>query len=66
MARSRGGRLGHALPQVGDLQRRLDDRVVSSRPRAMAYRVAPTDDAVVETPLEISDLGQRVAEPAAA
>ena len=32
----------------------------------MAYRVSPTDHEVVETPLEIEYLGQRVAEPAAA
>jgi dipeptidase E len=41
-------------------------RVVSSRPHARAYRVEPIADEVVETPLEISYLGGRVAEPAAA
>jgi peptidase E len=41
-------------------------RAVSSRPHARAYRVEPIADEVVETPLEISYLGGRVAEPAAA
>ena len=41
-------------------------RVVSSRRHAGAYRVEPIDDEVVETPLEISYLGVRVPEPAAA
>jgi len=41
-------------------------RVVSSRPHAQAYRVEPVDDEVVETPLAIEYLGQRVAEAAAA
>ena len=41
-------------------------RVVSSRPHARAYRVEPIADEVVETPLEITYLGERVAEPAAA
>jgi len=41
-------------------------RVVSSRPNARAYRVEPIADEVVETPLEISYLGVRVPEPAAA
>jgi peptidase E len=40
--------------------------VVSSRPHARAYRVQPVDDEVVETPLDTSYLGQRVAEAAAA
>jgi dipeptidase E len=63
-----GMRPGYAADDGAALHFRGEElhRVVSSRPRAMAYRVAPTDDAVVETPLEISYLGQRVAEPAAA
>jgi dipeptidase E len=41
-------------------------RVVSSRPNARAYRVEPIAHEVVETPLEIAYLGERVPEPAAA
>ena len=44
----------------------LLDALHRSRPRALAYRVEPISDEVVETPLEISYLGERVAEPAAA
>ena len=41
-------------------------RVVASRPHAGAYRVEPIEDEVVETPLEVSYLGRRVPEAAAA
>ena len=41
-------------------------RVVSSRPHAKAYRVEPIADEVVETPLNIEYLGERLVTPAAA
>jgi peptidase E len=41
-------------------------RVVSSRPRAMAYRVEPIGDEVVETPLPVEYLGRRMPELATA
>jgi dipeptidase E len=41
-------------------------RVVSSRPRARAYRVEPVDDEVVETPLDVEYLGARMPDLATA
>lgn len=42
------------------------ERVVSSRPRAKAYRVEPIGGEVLETELAVDYLGARAAEPAAA
>jgi peptidase E len=41
-------------------------RAVSSRPHARAFRVEPIDDEVVETPLEVTYLGEPVRELATA
>ena len=41
-------------------------RVVSSRPRARAYRVEPVGNEVVETPLDVEYLGAQMPELATA
>jgi peptidase E len=63
-----GMRPGYAADDGAALHFRGEDlhAVVSSRAHARAYRVEPIDDEVVETPLEISYLGERLAAPAAA
>jgi dipeptidase E len=62
-----GMRPGYAADDGAALHFRGKDlvRVVSSRPRAMAYRVEPIDDEVVETPLDVEYLGGRLPQLAA-
>ncbi len=62
-----GMRPGYAADDGAALHFRGEElhRVVSSRPHAMAYRVEPIGDHIVETPLEIEYLGSAVAAAAA-
>jgi hypothetical protein len=61
-------RPGYAADDGAALHFRGEDLagVVSSRPRAQAYRVEPVGAEVIETPLEVTYLGARVPEAAPA
>jgi peptidase E len=63
-----GMRPGYAADDGAALHFRGEElaTVVSSRPAARAFRVEPIDDEVVETPLAVTYLGERAAEPAVA
>jgi peptidase E len=63
-----GMRPGFAADDGAALHFRGEDLagVVTSRPHARAYRVAPAEGGVTETPLEVTYLGDRVPEAATA